>query len=144
MMGLFCNKDNGDDLNNVGSNEGNGWWRVVSRTGMGMDGGLRGRNEDEECLIVGTGMETGVIKRWESWGHFITLRAKGPHDSLNRRKITPGSSLLLLKGSWGCPRKVLSFQKFCLIFGETFSIRWPKNSFSLIFLVELLNQFQFP
>ena len=33
---------------------------------MGMDGGLRGRNEDEECLIVGTGMETGVIKRWES------------------------------------------------------------------------------
>ena len=34
---------------------------------MGMDdGGLRGRNEDEECLIAGTGMETGVIKRWEN------------------------------------------------------------------------------
>ena len=67
MMGLFCNKDNGDNLNNVGSNEGNKWRRVVKRTGMGMDdGGLQGRNEDEECLIVGTGMETGVIKRWES------------------------------------------------------------------------------
>lgn len=38
----------------------------MTRTGTGMDdGGLRGGNKDEECLIAGTGMETGVIKKME-------------------------------------------------------------------------------
>ena len=38
----------------------------MTRTGTGMDdGGLRGWHEGEECLIAGTGMEMGVIKKME-------------------------------------------------------------------------------
>lgn len=94
--------------------DGNGWWwaevECTRRWGMPDSWHWDGDRSD---------------KKMESWEHFITLRAKRPHDSLNRGNHSD-SSLLLLKGSWDVQESV-QLPEILLIFGEIFCIRWPKR-----------------
>ncbi|MXQ86740.1 hypothetical protein E5288_WYG012933 [Bos mutus] len=99
MMGLFCNKDNGDDLNNVGSNEGNEWQRVVKRTGMGMDDG--GLQELVSPLLSHHNLSfsltgTGSKKEADEISHFLSSGQAGVQH------VSPSSIPQTQPGNQGC------------------------------------------